>query len=146
MEKVLQLLNSISPLSPALESHLQHILKRNSFQKDSYLLQAGQVSNCIHYIELGLVRGFYYNGAQEINIWFMQAGNVVISAVSFMRQVKSSQYIQAVEDCITWSITYQQLQDIYKRYPEFNLHRATLIEKCFVASKKWQRMLSLNSA
>jgi len=146
MEELLQLFNTISPLSPALESHLRHILERNTFPKGEYLLQAGHVCDSMHYLESGLVRCFYQNGTQEINTWFMQAGNVVISAESFFRQVKSYQYIQALDDCITWSITHQELQDIYKQYPEFNLHRAALLEKCFVASKKWQRMLSLNSA
>ena len=78
MEKLLQLLNSISPLTPVLESYLKHILKRNSFPKGSYLLQAGQVSDCIHYMESGMTRCFYCNGEQEINIWFMETGNVVI--------------------------------------------------------------------
>ncbi|TKK64720.1 Crp/Fnr family transcriptional regulator [Ilyomonas limi] len=146
MENLLQLLNSIAPLSSALQSHLQSILKRNTFRKRSYLLQAGQVSNCIHFLESGLVRCFYDKEAQEICIWFMQAGNVIISVESFLCQVKSYQYIQALEDCITWSVTYQELQDIYNKFPEFNLHRAVLLERYYVESEKRQRILSLNSA
>src|SRR4051812_16453181 len=129
MEKLLQLLNGIAPLSSPLESHLQNILKRNRFKKRSYLLQAGQVSSNIHYLESGLVRCFYDKEDLEINIWFMQADNVIISVQSFLRQVRGYQYIQALEDCITWSITYQELQDTYRKYPEFNLHRAILLEK-----------------
>ena len=146
MEKLLQLLNSIAPLSPSLQTHLRSILKRNTFKKRSYLLQAGQVSNCIHFIESGIVRCFYDRDAQEICIWFMEAGNVVISVESFLRQIKSYQYIQAIDNCITWSITYTELQDVYKRYPEFNLHRAVLLEKYYVESEKRQRILSLNTA
>jgi len=146
MEKLLQLLNGIAPLSPALQSHLKSILKRNTFKKRSYLLQAGQVSNCIHFLESGLVRCFYDNEEQEICIWFMAEGNVIISVESFLCQVKSYQYIQALEDCITWSISYIELHGIYKKFPEFNLHRAILLEKYYVESEKRQRILSLNSA
>lgn len=146
MEQLLQLLNSIAPLSPVLQTHLRSTLKRNTFKKRSYLLQAGQVSNCIHFIESGIVRCFYDREAQEICIWFMETGNVVISVESFLRQIKSYQYIQAIDNCITWSITYTELQDIYKKYPEFNLHRAVLLEKYYVESEKRQRILSLNTA
>lgn len=146
MEKLLQLLHQIAPLSSSLENHLQQILKRNHFKKRSYLLQAGQVSNAIHYVESGLARCFYDNGDQEINIWFMPAGNVIISVESFLRQVKGYQYIQALEDCVTWSITYRELQDTYRKYPEFNQHRAILLEKYYVESERRQRILSLSSA
>src|SRR4051812_13018815 len=128
MEKLLQLLNGIVPLSPALEDHLKRIAKKNSYKKRSYLLQEGQVSKYIHYIESGLLRCFYDKNVKEINIWFMQAGNVVISVESFFCQADSYQYIQALEDCITWSITYQELHDIYKKYPEFLWHRGILLE------------------
>jgi CRP/FNR family transcriptional regulator, anaerobic regulatory protein len=146
MKKLLQLLNSIAPISPSLQSHLQSILKRSTFKKRAYMLQAGQVSNHIHFIESGLVRCFYDKGEQEICIWFMEAGNVIISVESFLCQVKGYQYIQALEDCITWSITYNELQEVYAKFPEFNLHRAVLLEKYYVESEKRQRILSLNSA
>lgn len=146
MKKLLQLLNSIAPISPSLQSHLQIILKRNTFKKRAYLLQAGQISNGIHFLESGFVRCFYDKEEQEICIWFMEAGNVIISVESFLCQVKSYQYIQELEDCITWSITYQELQEVYAKFPEFNLHRAMLLEKYYVESEKRQRILSLNSA
>jgi CRP-like cAMP-binding protein len=146
MEKLLQLLNGIAPLSPALQNHLTSILQRNTFKKRSYLLQAGQVSNYIHFIESGLARCFYDKKEREICIWFMDAGNVVISVESFLQQVKSYQYIQAINDCVTWSITYTELHDIYKKFPEFNLHRAVLLEKYYVESEKRQRILSINTA
>ncbi|TKK66346.1 Crp/Fnr family transcriptional regulator [Ilyomonas limi] len=146
MEKLIQMLNSIAPLSTALQTHLNSVLKRNTFKKRSYILQAGQVSNCIHFLESGIVRCFYDRDEQEICIWFMDAGNVVISVESFLRQIKSYQYIQAIDNSITWSITYTELHDIYKKYPEFNFHRAVLLEKYYVESEKRQRILSLNTA
>ena len=146
MEKLLQLLHSIESLSEPLQAHLKKILKRNVFKKRSYLLQACQVSDSIHFMETGLVRCFYDNGTQEINIWFMDAGNVIISVESFLRQIKSYQYIQAMEECITWSVSYAELQSVYQRFPEFNLHRAVLLEKYYVESEKRQRILSLNTA
>lgn len=146
MENLFRLLNGIAKLSAPLESHLRQILKRNVFKKRTYVLQAGQVSNGIHFIESGFVRCFYDKGDQEICIWFMTANNVIISVESFLSQTPSYQYIQALENCVTWSIDYNQLQEIYVKYPEFNLHRAILLEKYYVESERRQRMLSLNSA
>ena len=146
MEKLFQLLQAIAPVSAPLQTHLESILKRNVFKKRSYLLQAGQISNCIHFIESGIVRCFYDNGAQEICIWFMEAGNLIISVESFLKQIKSYQYIQAISECITWSISYNELQDTYRKFPDFNRHRAVLLEKYYVESEKRQRILSMNTA
>lgn len=146
MKQLLNLLNEISPLSVSLQDYLQSTLQRNSFKKRSYLLQAGQISACIHFLEEGMVRCFYDKGAHEICIWFMNAGNVIISVESFLQQTKSYQYIQALDECVTWSITHKQLQEAYKRFPEFNLHRAVLLEKYYVESEKRQRILSLHTA
>ena len=146
MEGLLQLLNNISPISASLRGHLTQTLKRKVFKKRSYLLQEGQVSHHIHYIESGSVRCFYDNGSKEVSIWFMDRGNVIISVKSFLTQTRSYQYIQALEDCITWSVSYHELQTIYAKFPEFNIHRAVLLERYYIESEKRQRMLSINSA
>ena len=146
MKELLQVLNSIAPLSVPLQAYLENTLQRNVFKKRSYLLQAGQVSNCIHFIESGIVRCFYDNEAHEISIWFMDAGNLIFSVESFIRQVKSYQYIQAIEECITWSISHREIQETYLKFPAFNLHRAVLLEQYYVESEKRQRMLSLHTA
>ena len=146
MEKLFQLIQAIAPLSESLQNHLEKTLKRNVFKKRSYLLQAGQVSNCIHFIESGIVRCFYDNGAHEVCIWFMDAGNFIISVESFLKQIKSYQYIQAINECVTWSISHNELQDVYRKFPDFNLHRAVLLEKYYVESEKRQRILSVNTA
>lgn len=146
MDNLLQLLNSIAPLSVPLEEYIKRILRKQVFKKRDYILQAGQISNKIHFIDSGLVRCFFDKNDQEICIWFMESNNVIISVESFLCQRKSYQYIQALTDCVTWSITYDQLQDTYKKYPEFNLHRAVLLEKYYVESEKRQRLLSMNTA
>ena len=146
MEELFQLLQAIAPVSASLQIHLKNFLKRNVFKKRSYLLQAGQISNSIHFIESGIARCFYDNGAHEICIWFMNAGDFIISVESFLKQVKSYQYIQSINECVTWSISYNELQEVYRKFPEFNLHRAALLEKYYVESEKRQRLLSLNTA
>ncbi len=146
MEGLLRLLNNIAPLSEPLQRHLTQIIKRKVFKKRSYLLQEEQVCNHICYLESGTVRCFYDTDSNEVSIWFMDKGNVIISVESFLSQTKSHQYIQALEDCIVWSLSYSELQTIYIRFPEFNLHRAVLLEKYYIESEKRQRMLSLNTA
>lgn len=146
MEKIFQLLYSIAPLSNDLQQYLKSNIKKNKFKKRTYLLQAGQVSTSIYFIESGIVRCFYDRDAQEVCTWFMDTGNLVISIESFLQQTESYQYIQAVEDCIVWSLPHNQLQHIYSAFPEFNLHRAVLLEKYYVESEKRQRILSLHTA
>ena len=146
MEEVIRLLNNISPLSEELIRHLKRVLIRKNFEKRSYLLQEGQVSQYMFYLEKGMVRCFYDNDTQEVSIWFMNEGNVIMSVESFLMQIKSYQYIQALEDCTVWLIAYHDLEEIYRQHPQFNLHRSVLLEKYYIQSEERQRMLSLNTA
>lgn len=146
MEELLRLLNNIVPLSEPLQQYLAQIIKRKVFKKRSYLLQEGQICNSIYYLETGTVRCFYDHDSVEVSIWFMNEGNIIISVESFLTQSKSHQYIHALEECVTWTVSYNELQTVYAKFPEFNLHRAVLLEKYYIESEKRQRMLSLNTA
>jgi CRP-like cAMP-binding protein len=62
----------------------------------------------------------------------MKEGDVVISVNSFFNQVPATETIETLEECEVHSITYTQLQELYRRHPEFRVigHRLTEIYYC----------------
>ena len=71
----------------------------------------------------------------------MKEGDVIISVESFYRQVKSYESIQALEDCIVWYISFEELKSIYRAFPEFNFVGRVLTEKYYCLSE--QRLYSM---
>jgi len=120
MEEVLQLLHTVQPLSAELRDHISSILQQKTLPKKSYLLKAGHVCRNIYFIRKGILRCYYMKGDIEVCSWFMKERDLVISIESFYTQSPSYEYLQALEETEVWYISYNELQRIYRDFPEFN--------------------------
>lgn len=141
MQELLLYLNSIHPLTAELQEHLTLILKPKQFSKKDYLLKAGHICRNICFIKKGLMRCFYLKDQHEVCSWFMKEGDVIVSVESFFNQTESYEYIQAIENSEIYCINHQQLEYIYRAYPEFNFVSRILLQKYYTMSE--QRLYSL---
>lgn len=141
MERLIYYLESIYPLSDGLKKYLLDHLKVRQLSKKQYLLRAGHVSRYIYFIETGLLKCFYMSNNIEVCSWFMKEGDVIISVESFFTQKPSYEAIQAIEDCELYFIEYNELQFIYRNFPEFNFVGRVLTEKYYTLSE--QRLYSM---
>jgi CRP-like cAMP-binding protein len=66
----------------------------------------------------------------------MREGDVIISVESFFRQSTSYESIQSLEDCELYYISYIELQEIYRNFPEFNFVGRALTERYFCLSEQ----------
>jgi CRP-like cAMP-binding protein len=141
MKELLIYLNNIYSLSEHLQEHLLTILKTKKISKKDNLLKIGQVCNNIYFVEKGLLRCYYIKEDKEVCSWFMKEGDVIISVESFFKQTQSYEAIQALEDSTVNYISYNELQFIYKKFPEFNFIGRVLTESYYMLSE--QRLFSL---
>jgi CRP-like cAMP-binding protein len=136
----------MQPLSPALTAALLAVSTQESLPAHRQLLQPGQVARRVYFLETGLVRGYTLLHGREVSSWFMQAGDFVISILSFFTQQPSDEYLELLEPAVVHSITYEQLQDLYRDFPEFNFIGRRLIEKYYVLSEQRARHLRAHTA
>ena len=129
MEELLHFLESIQPLSPALREHLSNILQFRVVPRKGFLVKAGHVCRNIYFIREGLVRCYYLRGEEEVCSWFMKERDVMIAIESFYSQLPSYENLQAMEETEVYYITYDQLQHIYREYPEFNVTGRVLTQE-----------------
>jgi|SRR5579871_710742 len=141
MEKLLEFLQSIHPLSEGLLKFLSDHLKYKELSRKSYLLEAGQTCRHICFIETGLLRCFYLHNGTEVCSWFMKEGDVIVSVESFFNQKPSYESIQAIEPCCVHYITHDELQYAFTHFPEFNFTARVLTEKYYAMSE--QRLFAI---
>ncbi|RXK81678.1 Crp/Fnr family transcriptional regulator [Filimonas effusa] len=132
METLFALLNSIQPLSADLQEYLIEILKTKSIKKKDYVLKAGHISREIYFIEEGLFKCFYLVDDRPVSSWFMKERDLIISVKSFFGQVASYESIQALENSVVHYISFDDLQHIYRRFPEFNFHGRILTQNYYI--------------
>lgn len=141
MEELLTFLNSIHPLNIETKDYLIENLKWLEVPKKNFILKQGHICFNIYFINKGLLRCFYTLEDKEICSWFMREGDVIISVESFFNQSESKENIQALEDCLLFYISYDELQYAYQNFPDFNSIGRILTEKYYQLCE--QRLYSL---
>jgi CRP-like cAMP-binding protein len=146
MKELLSLLNNIYPLSPPLHLYLSQKLKSVTVEKKQCLLKAGLISRHIYFIKKGLLRCYYIHDEQEVCSKFLKEGDIIVSASSFFLQKESHESIQALEDSILWYICYDELQYIYRHFPEFNVIARVLSIKSYLLSEQRLNFIRMKQA
>ncbi len=65
-----------------------------------------------------MLRGYYFNEDKEITHWFARENEFATCFYAFITRESSLEYIQALEDSKVVAIRYEDLQLIYKNFPE----------------------------
>jgi CRP-like cAMP-binding protein len=134
MEELLFFLNQIAssegwPLSAACLAYLRKTIKTSTLKEEEFLLTAGQVCTNLYFIQRGLLKCFYIVHQQEVSDWFFGELETVVSIDSFYDQLASEDFIQALEDCLLFYITYEELNYLYRNFVEFNVVGRVLTNK-----------------
>lgn len=68
-------------------------------KKKEFLLEAGNINDCIFFVRKGLLRVYLIYEGKEINTWFVKENEFISSVSSYYKAIPSIEYIQAIEDC-----------------------------------------------
>jgi CRP-like cAMP-binding protein len=135
LDAFIRRLQDIRPLSAELEARIRS-LEIVQKPKGYLLLREGQREDYAWVILQGLVRSYYLKEDEEICSRFNEENQVVISVASFYGRTPGYEFVETLEDCILARIHYDELQEIYRAFPEFNYHARVLTEYYFILSEQ----------
>lgn len=104
-------------------------------KKGDYFLKAGVLCRNVAFIEKGLV--LYYqidDKGEEVICDFAKETDWVTHYESFINQRSSPLSIKAIEDTTLQVISHDRLQQLYTKFPAFELVSRKIIEKVFIGS------------
>lgn len=133
---ILDVLRKIHPVSDGLADFITRTVHFEKIRKKHVLLRAGEVARYIYFIQKGLVRCYYINGGEEISSRFMQENHVVSPIWSFFQQVESYEYVVAMEDCELYGMSYLDLEECRRQFPEFNFIAFELMKRNYLKSEE----------
>ena len=123
-------------------------LHRRIITKKSVFIKVNQIENHISFIESGIVRLFIPkdNPEKEITFGFSFKNQFVSAYDSFLTQSPSNYQLQALTETAMLSISYKDLQSVYKSTQIGNLiGRLTAEDLFLIKSKREQNLLNLNA-
>ena len=115
---------------------------RRETARNGYLLKEGSVCRESHIIGEGITRSYIYNhDGNDVTTAFCSRQMFASDLLSFFKKIPSKENIQALTDCETWYITYDDMQESFHTIPEFReFGRLNIINQFGVLQ---QRMLSM---
>ncbi|MEM0954220.1 MAG: Crp/Fnr family transcriptional regulator [Pseudomonadota bacterium] len=117
-------------------------MKPLSVQPEQLLLQSGQVSRSIFFINSGLVRLYYGDEAgRERNKAFYGAGDVTGPVSAIMADVAASFSIQALEPVQCLQADLVTLLEIAPHHPEISHLVISLLAEAFTRNEQRERLL-----
>ena len=131
ISSVIDTLNYFYPLSEGIKDYFRKHSFPCSFRKGKLLLKAGEICEHIYFIRKGAVRGFIKEGTKDITTWITAENEVVSSISSLDMKGPAQENMQAIENCELLALTYDDFQDLYIKFPEFNIVARKLLQKYY---------------
>lgn len=110
------LLSLIPFNSDELQDIISHFEKEN-IPKNTMLIEQGQVSKKLYFIEKGMGRSYYLKeDGKEVTQWFFGVGKFMSSVDSFFQQSPSLYYLETMEDSTVYSISNEKMDFLFSKY------------------------------
>ena len=148
MHQIKLYLDKIASISSSDWNFFISKLHRRIITKKSVFIKVNQIENHISFIESGIVRLFIPsdNPEKEITFGFSFKNQFVSAYDSFLTQSPSNYQLQALTETALLSISYKDLQSVYKSTQIGNfIGRLTAEDLFLIKSKREQNLLNLNA-
>ncbi|MCE7067430.1 Crp/Fnr family transcriptional regulator [Dyadobacter sp. CY326] len=99
-------------LSEEVKARFQESMTRFMIPKGRVLVDVGQVSKCLYFIEKGAMRTYYLRGSEDITSLLVSDGDIVCIAESFLMQKASNDVLETLEDTNGISISYEMYRKL----------------------------------
>ena len=148
MEQIKKYIDQIATISIEDWEFFKSKLHRITLPKKTVFLKINQIENHISFIESGVVRLFIpkENPEKEITFGFSFKDQFVSAYDSFLTQKPSLYQLQTLTETSILSITYKDLQVVYKTTQIGDLIGRLTAERLFlIKSKREQNLLNLSA-
>lgn len=148
MQQIKAYLEQIATISDTDWEFFISKLQRRIIPRKSVFLNLNDIENYISFIETGVVRLYMPkpDPDKEITFGFSFKNQFISAYDSFLTQEPSAYQLQALTDTTLLSITYSDLQDVYRTTQIGNLIGRLTAERLFlIKSKREQNLLNLTA-
>ncbi len=132
MDKIKEIFNQFS-----------HLFERREIPSKTILLQEGQISKTIFFIEKGCLRSWFNNNGKDITFQFFLENEAVSSIESFLTNQPSMFTIETIEPSIILSISKKDFDLVLEKTPflkkqteELTIQRLLFYQKLFLSRIK----------
>jgi CRP-like cAMP-binding protein len=110
--------------------------EERKFSKNEFFLSEGKVCDFLYLAE-GLMRAYTFDlKGNEVTTNFFGKSRQVYDHASFFLQTASEENIQAITECLGYSITFEKMNRLFHSIPEYREYGRGMLVKELVSYKK----------
>lgn len=102
------------------------------FKAQDLVVREEMIAQHIYFIDKGLMRSYYIEDGKEVNTYFACDGALMTVFSSFITQKPSVECLEAMEDCVVYALSYQDLYGLYTAFPKFERLGRILAEQNYL--------------
>jgi CRP-like cAMP-binding protein len=121
-------------------------LKPLSLKKHAFYLKEGQVCKSMVIVYKGGLRYFSRSEKGDYTLGFAFEGEWIGDYESFLLQIPSDDFIEALEDCELFTLSYPDMQALYQHSQRFEKFGRLIAENLFIKTARSKRNLMTQSA
>lgn len=92
--------------------------RTKSIKKNEFLLRQGKICKDFIFVLKGCLRMYFIKDGIEISVWFAFPNSITSEIYSFIAQMPSDYFVQAIEDCELLYISKTTLNQLYTTHPK----------------------------
>ena len=125
---------------------LESILVPMKFARGEKVVESGDVSDAIYYVERGMVREFYFKNNKSVTEYLAADGSIVMSIESLFREEPSKLVIEALEPTLVYALPKKRLEEVALHNVNIQILYRKILEESLIISQRRADLLRFESA
>lgn len=125
---------------------LESILVPMKFARGEKVVESGDVSDAIYYVERGMVREFYFKNNKSVTEYIAADGTIVMSIESLFREEPSKLVIEALEPTLVYALPKKRLEEVALHNVNIQILYRKILEESLIISQRRADLLRFESA
>lgn len=125
---------------------LESILVPMKFARGEKVVDVGEVSDAIYYVERGMVREYYFKNNKSVTEYLAAEGTIVMSIESLFREEPSKLVIEALEPSIVYALPKLRLEEVALHNVNIQILYRKILEESLIISQRRADLLRFESA
>lgn len=124
----------------------ESILVPMKFARGEKVVESGDVSDAIYYVERGMVREFYFKNNKSVTEYLAADGTIVMSIESLFREEPSKLVIEALEPTLVYALPKKRLEEVALHNVNIQILYRKILEESLIISQRRADLLRFESA
>lgn len=125
---------------------LESILVPMKFARGEKMVEVGDVSDAIYYVERGMVREYYFKNNKSVTEYLAADGTIVMSIESLFREEPSKLVIEALEPTLVYALPKKRLEEVALHNVNIQILYRKILEESLIISQRRADLLRFESA